>query len=243
MIKEIKLNNGVISYDLQRKNVKNINLRIKPDGSVYLSANRRVPQAVIDEFLQSKADLISNALKKFEELSKHLPKQKQYIDGETFYILGQKYRLQVVLGRENKVDKADDRLYLHVRFPNDTALKKKTLDAWRRSMCIDVITSLCADIYPEFQKHGVAFPKIKFRKMVSRWGSCQPAKGILTFNTALITAPLTSIEYVVAHEFTHFLQPNHSDKFYHQLALFIPDWQQRKEKLKKSELEMRINYD
>ena len=43
MIKEIKLNNTVIKYDLQYKKVKNINLRIKADGSVCVSANRKVP--------------------------------------------------------------------------------------------------------------------------------------------------------------------------------------------------------
>ena len=32
-----------IVYTLERKNVKNLNLRIYPDGSVRVSANRRVP--------------------------------------------------------------------------------------------------------------------------------------------------------------------------------------------------------
>ena len=40
MIKTINLNGREISYDLEYKNVKNINLRIKADQSIYMSANR-----------------------------------------------------------------------------------------------------------------------------------------------------------------------------------------------------------
>ena len=39
MIKTINLNERKISYDLERKNVKNINLRIKANQSIYVSAN------------------------------------------------------------------------------------------------------------------------------------------------------------------------------------------------------------
>jgi predicted metal-dependent hydrolase len=64
--------------------------------------------------------------------------------------------------------------------------------------------------------------------MVSRWGSCQPRENILCFNTALIEAPVECIEYVVAHEFTHFLEANHSKSFYNKLEKIIPDWKQRR---------------
>ena len=92
---------------------------------------------------------------------------------------------------------------------------------------------VCEAVYPKFQKYGVKFPMLKFRKMISRWGSCQPKRGILTFNISLIEAPIACIEYVVVHEFTHFLQPNHSKKFYTQLTMFMPDWVERKKILEK----------
>ena len=50
MIKEIELNGRKIKYNLEYKKVKNINLRIKQDGSVMLSANRLVSQKQIEEF-------------------------------------------------------------------------------------------------------------------------------------------------------------------------------------------------
>ena len=65
MIKEINLKNLKIKYDLQYKKVKNINLRIKPGGTIHVSANKLVPQNIIDEFIISKADFIVNALNKY----------------------------------------------------------------------------------------------------------------------------------------------------------------------------------
>ena len=53
----------MINYTLHIKNVKNINLRIKPDGSVHVSANRFVKRSVIDEFVKSKETFILKALK------------------------------------------------------------------------------------------------------------------------------------------------------------------------------------
>ena len=69
--------------------------------------------------------------------------------------------------------------------------------------------------------------------MISRWGSCQPKKSILTFNYALINATISCVEYVVVHEFVHFLVANHSRKFYEQISVFLPDWQERRELPKK----------
>ena len=56
---------------------------------------------------------------------------------------------------------------------------------------------------------------------------------IAQYRSAL-SAPMACIEYVVVHEFTHFLQPNHSRKFYEQLSMFLPDWQERKQLLDKN---------
>lgn len=57
ILREIAEKGIKIRYDLQYKNVKNINLRIKSDGGIYVSANRRVPQSVIDDFVASKRTL------------------------------------------------------------------------------------------------------------------------------------------------------------------------------------------
>ena len=97
----------------------------------------------------------------------------------------------------------------------------------------DIILAICEKLYPHFMKSGIKRPIVKFRRMVSQWGSCHTKKGILTFNTNLMYAPTECIEYVAAHEFTHFLVPNHSDRFYSELSKIMPDWKARRQKLKK----------
>lgn len=168
-----------IQYDLQYKQVKHINLRVRPDGRVFVSAHRGVPQGTIDAFVLSKADWIRKVLERYQNQSSQ--PQKQYFD--------------------------------------------------REEIC-GVITAACEKVYPHFAKRGISYPKIKFRNMVSRWGSCHPVKGVLTFNTALMYAPIECIEYVAAHEFTHFLQPNHSRQFYEELEKVCPDWKVRRQALK-----------
>ncbi len=170
MLKSVITDDGrKIVYDLQFKKVKNVNLRIKPDGTVNLSANRGVPQKIIDDFVLSKAKFIFDALEKCSDNSE----LEQYF--------------------------------------TEVQLK-------------DFILQFCKIVYPYYEKYGVKYPVIKFRKMTSRWGSCNSTKGILTFNTQLMYAPPKCVEYVVWHEFTHFLQANHSKLFYDELEKVCPEW-------------------
>lgn len=67
--------------------------------------------------------------------------------------------------------------------------------------------------------------------MKSRWGSCQPSKGIITMNKRLLGAPVECTEYVMMHELCHFLEPNHSPAFYRQMDERMPDWRRRKRRL------------
>lgn len=175
MTREIKLNGRKIEYRLQRKNVKNINLRIKSDGAVNVSASNRVPLRIIESFMTSKADFILNALDRYNSASA-VPPKRYFDDGE---ICG-------------------------------------------------VIIELCKKVYPYFQKRGVSYPDVKFKRMVSQWGNCCAHANVLNFNTNLAFAPPECIEYVVAHEFTHFLVPNHSAKFYEELGRLMPDYNRRR---------------
>lgn len=230
----IEIGGRTIEYNLERKNVKNLNLRIKADQSIYVSANCEVSEKNIQDFLQSKTDYILKALDRYAEMAKYAPKPKMYIDGETYTILGHELRLKVKQGKRNSAVSDGVYITLIVKDPSDSNMKKRTMDNWIKKQCQEHIQNVCESVYPRFQKYGVEFPVLRFRNMVSRWGSCQPKRKILTFNIALIEAPLYCIEYVVTHEFVHFLQPDHSRKFYQYLGMFMPDWKERKKTLEKT---------
>ena len=176
MIKTINLNGREISYNLERKNVKNINLRIKADQSIYMSANSRVSDDVIEEFLCSKAKYVLKALDHYADIAKYASKPKQYIDGESFRILGHDLRLKVVQGKRNIVESDESYVTLTVKDVTNIELKKKTMDKWIKNRCKEVLQAVCEGVYPKFQKYGIEFPELRFRNMVSRWGSCQPKK-------------------------------------------------------------------
>ncbi len=98
----------------------------------------------------------------------------------------------------------------------------------RKEQCATMISALCQEFYRQIADWGIPFPQLRFRKMSSRWGSCNPQKGILTFSTALSQMPKAFCEYVVAHEFIHFREANHSPAFYRELARYMPDYKIRK---------------
>lgn len=240
MLKQMTLNGQTVRYDLQRKRVKNINLRVRTDGTVTLSAAAHVPQRVIDEFLLANADRILSAMAKCEEAAQNTPKPLQYVSGESIRVLGENMPLLVLKGSQNTVAFDGVTVTLTVKDTTDTACKQRLINRWLRELCRDTVTALCQNIYPLFSEFGFAFPEIRFRSMVSRWGSCQPTRGILTFNTALVALPLPCIEYVVMHEFTHFLHPDHSARFYESLSHRMPDWKERKELLRRMEPSARL---
>ena len=176
---KIILKDKEIAYTLEFKKVKNINLRIKTNGTIYVSANKRAGIKAVEEFIKSKEDLILKTLLKFKEKNSY--EKIKFFD-------------------ENEIE--------------------------------SLILGICENVYPYFEEKGIKYPEIKFRKMISQWGNCRKEKGILTFNKNLIYAPFECIRYVVLHEFTHFLEPNHSDKFYKELEKVCSNYKELRKRLK-----------
>lgn len=231
MLRTVEADGNAISYTLERKPVKNINLRIRADQSVYVSVPKDVAAKMVDAFVVEKSAYILRALKKFKDKNRETVSENKFVNGETVKFLGRNLRLKIKNASRSKVESDESYVTLYVKDVQDADLKKRVLETWLRKKCKDEITAICKKVYPQVKKYGVAFPEIQLREMVSRWGSCSPKKGFMTFNTALIAMPVSCIEYVVTHEFTHFLYPNHSKKFYQQLATFMPDWEERKKRL------------
>ncbi len=231
MLRTVEADGNAISYTLERKPVKNINLRIRADQCVYVSAPKDVAAKMVDAFVVEKSAYILRALKKFKDKNRETVSENRFVNGETVKFLGRNLRLKIKNASRSKVESDESYVTLYVKDVQDADLKKRVLETWLRKKCKDEITAICKKVYPQVKKYGIAFPEIQLREMVSRWGSCSPKKGFVTFNTALIAMPVSCIEYVVTHEFTHFLYPNHSKKFYQQLATFMPDWEERKKRL------------
>lgn len=228
----ITLGERLIEYELERKEVKNINLRIRSDSSVYVSANPKISLETIEKFLVSKSAYILNALDKYAELAKYAIEDHDYLTGECLRYLGRELRLKVIQGKNN-VSTDGVYLYLTIQDATNTAAKEKLIIKWYDAQCRDLFPKLIENIYPTFRKYNVPMPKLILRDMTSRWGSCQVKRGTITLNKRLIETPRECIEYVILHELTHFIQPDHSQKFYVLLGTFMPNWKERKATLEK----------
>ena len=223
-----------IKYFLERKRVKNLNLRIRKDGTVFVSANQSISNEEIDKFVSSKADYIIKAIEHFAASSQYRPCPKQYVSGETFYIQGRSLRLQVVQADKEVVSSDGIYIYLEVKDTNDYEKKKKIITRFLELQCKKVMNEILEELYPQFQKYGIAKPKLRIREMKTRWGSCLVGKEIITLNRCLLEAPRICTEYVMMHELCHFVYPNHSNQFYAFLTMLMPDWKERKKILEQN---------
>ena len=233
-IRNVRCEQRVLEYQLTRKQVKNINLRVKPDGQVFVSASESVPVKFIDNFVKEKQEYIIRALDKYEENRKYVSfAPRQYVSGESFDILGKSLRLKVIQGNQESVTTDGVFIFLTVRNKENQKRKENLMNNWLKEMQTGTFNQISREIHQIFKKYDVEYPIIKVRYMTSRWGSCQSKRGVITLNSKLIEAPRNCIEYVVLHEFTHFIHPNHSKKFYDFVAMLMPDWKERKMELEK----------
>ena len=225
MERKIDLNGIAVDYTLERKRVKNVNLRVR-GGKVFVSAARWVPLAVIEGFLRERADFILGALERTEKAA--LPCR----DGEELPWRGRRLTLALERASRSSARVEGARLRLALRDPERGESVRRALKKWYRGeserLCLLYLDRLC----PQFAAMGVPRPEIRMRAMHACWGSCRPAKKAVTFNAMLAAVPDACIEYVVAHELTHFLHADHSPAFYAALARVIPDWKARRRELR-----------
>jgi predicted metal-dependent hydrolase len=188
----------------------------------------------VDAFLISKANFILNAQKRFHAQAEMRPQPKQYVSGETFYIQGRALRLKVAQSAKNSVYTDGIHIFLEVKDASDNTKKQRMICNFMDQQCRLVFDEVIQEVYPLFQKYGVTMPTVRIREMDTRWGSCLVKKGIITLNKRLLEAPRNCIEYVIVHEFCHFIHPNHSKHFYSFLTMLMPDWKERKKILDKN---------
>ncbi len=211
-----------------KKKVKNITLRIKEDCQIVLTAPPTVSDEYIQVFLKEKENWIREKITIIQSRKKRNP-EKKFISGEYMEYLGKNYILKVIKSRKNSVKIEGEYFCLYVNDTEDFKLKKMIAEKWfmekTKSLFLQIIEK-----YEKIVKKQVT--KLRLKKMKTRWGSCNHVKGYVNLNTELIKKRKECIEYVVFHELTHLIYPNHSNEFYNYIGSYMPDWEKRKNLLK-----------
>lgn len=219
---------GEISYTLTYKRVRNCNLRVRADGSVAVSVPMRTAKRTAEAFVVSHAAFIFRA----KERMRKAREQSADTDGGGIWYRGKRYTLRTEKGR-TRVAFAGDTLVFFLPDPDASDLADRLTRALA-ALYAPLLKERCAYWGEVYAKWGVKPPReIRFRKMTSMWGNCRPEKGILTFSTMLTEVPDECLDYVICHEYAHFLHPDHSPAFYRALARVYPDWERVRRELKR----------
>lgn len=222
MIEIKKILIGGLPVEIIRKEkLKNLYVRVcPPDGKIIVSS----PIPVSDEYVKL------FVLKKFPEIEKTREKmisqsrqsKREYVSGETYYLWGRGYMLQVVFeGTTYKISKFNSRIVMTVPIGTSSKMREKILTEWYRSELKAALPSFIRNCE---QKTGVHAEEFKIRNMRTRWGTCNIDKRRILINLQLVKKPPECLEYVIIHELVHLLEKNHTNRFNSLVEQFCPAW-------------------
>lgn len=223
--------NGKVTVKVIRKEMKNIHLKVYHTLEVILSVPTNVPDEWIDKFLQDHIKWIDQQITKYKKASGY-NNLSRIQSGSSVQFLGKDARIIIEPSLSSRVELDEKRIRIFMKNVDDEVMAQNLLEQWWRKTAYDVYQSEAEKLYQKvFKKYGLKQPEILVRKMKTLWGSCTPARNKITLNEYLLKADIRCIQYVILHELTHLLYPNHNRDFYDFLTIHMPDWQERKKQL------------
>ncbi len=215
-----------IPVSVVRKRVKNLNLRVRADGTVTLSIPQHLPLARAQEFLERKGSWIAERVRRnierrpspdfAGELPDRIPLWGKLVPRDSVQVnSGQDVGGQGAVGRAIPGQDAPGQTA-----PGQTAIDQAALDELYRT---EVLRALPDVVERMEARIGVHATRWSVRVMKTRWGSCTPKTGAIRINARLAAYPPECLEFVVAHELVHLLEPSHNARFHALLDEFCPD--------------------
>lgn len=204
-----------IPVSVVRKRVKNLNLRVRADGTVTLSIPQHLPLARAREFLDRKGDWIAERVRRnierrpspdlAGELPDRIPLWGKLVPRDS---------VQAIPGQATSDRDASGQGVL-----GQTTIDQAALDELYRT---EVLRALPDVVERMEARIGVHAARWSVRVMKTRWGSCTPKTGAIRINARLAAYPPECLEFVVAHELVHLLEPSHNARFHALLDEFCP---------------------
>ncbi|MCL2037151.1 MAG: M48 family metallopeptidase [Oscillospiraceae bacterium] len=212
------------NYTLTRSKRKTIAIHVR-DGIVEVRSPFKTPKSEIDKFVKSKEKWIENTLAKSAE-------SKIQRDNFTLnygsQILYRGSEIPIVAKHGNRVgfDSENRHFYLPPNL-NPEQIKSACIQVYRVLAKCDLTEKVL-----RFAKMMNVMPTaVKINSAKTRWGSCSGRKS-LNFSWRLIMADDDVIDYVVVHELAHITEMNHSERFWAIVESVLPDYRERKLRLK-----------
>lgn len=230
----MKLEVTGVSVKIVKKDIKNMHLYVKPpDGHVEVSAPQHLSDESIAMFIRTRVGWIKKQQEKFREQ----PRQdaREYVSGETLYVWGKQYFLQVQYSsRRNAMKLSGSKAILTVRQESTSQQRENYVNKWYREL-------LKAEIEKRLPKwesiSGLYCSGWQTKYMTTRWGTCNTRTGKIWINLQLAKKPYECLDYVLLHELAHLRVKDHSAAFIAILDEHMPYWREVKKQLNGSTLD------
>ncbi len=205
---------------IERKRIKNLYVRVDNDGTIKVSAPNHIPDEVIFSFLEKKKGKLKWIIEKTKA------KKLNCAPGSTIPYLGKQVTISVCKsgGKSVFFDKKRGILEISVENPLSILIEERVWE-WYKAETLKLVKPFAFEFAGFLDKE---IKRISVKRMKTRWGSCNAAKGYLNFNSALAQKRIEAIKYVVAHEVTHFVRPGHGKGFYEVVQTLYPGWKEGK---------------
>ena len=223
-----------ISVEVIRKNIKNLHLSVlPPDGRVRVSAPTQLTDEAITMFVRTKLSWIKKQQEKFQQQPRQ--SERQYVSGETLYVWGKQYFLQVEYSyKGNALTLSGDKAILTVRKESSPKQRESFVNEWYRNLLKQEV----AKYLPKWEKTtGLYCSSWQSKYMTTKWGTCNPTSKKIWLNLQLAKKPIECLEYVILHELAHLKVHNHGPEFTAILDQYMPYWREHKRRLNDSTLD------
>jgi len=219
----LELPAGLLDYRIRcSSRRRTLALRLDANGALTVSAPQSLPLPLIREFVASRQGWI-DAKRALLAQQRRPPLLLE--SGTRLPYLGTGLELEVIDSTVARCRREAGRLVLQA--PGALAARR-ALEAWFRRMAARHFSERVEWFVPIV---GRAPASIAVRAQRSRWGSCS-SRGTVSLNWRLMQATGEIIDYVIVHELCHLLVPNHSPRFWSEVARVLPDWQDRRQALR-----------
>ena len=149
-----------IYFDIKRKNVKNINLRVNHKLEVSVSANKNVPIDYIKKFVNSKAKWIDSSLNHYKKIENINQYRKRYVNGESLMYLGRQYKLKLVNSSDENLKYLKGYIHLYTKDMEDIKKKEYLINEWYRERSKVIFTECLQRMYKLVSLYNIEFPKL-----------------------------------------------------------------------------------
>ncbi|MDT9229590.1 SprT family zinc-dependent metalloprotease [Limnospira sp. PMC 1242.20] len=224
-----------IPVQVIRKSIKNLHIGVyPPEGRVRVAAPLHFTDDNIRLAIISRLSWIKKHQAKFAAQPRQ--SRREMVSGETHYIFGKRYRLEVIERRgKHELKIPNSRIVqLFVNPGTSRDNRAQVLAEWYRQKFHDIIPQLLNKWQPIIGENVTDWG---IKKMRTKWGSCNITQRRIWLNLELAKKPIECLEYVVVHELVHLLERYHNHRFQAYMDEYLPPWRQYRDILNREPLE------